>query len=139
MATREYYTVDRSPQEVRNLWDWANEEYGVNKNPYAMGVLAAMVYLMGEAENLPQDCKGRFCPGNASQRAKQPSHKTGRMLHEDVNDFADCGLKSGLSSNSKPFLDGASLGLGDVVSSQGFVNDGDEAFRRNTDSWGGQS
>ena len=45
MATREYYTVDRSPQEVRNLWDWAIKECKgkiEHENPYAMGVLAAM-------------------------------------------------------------------------------------------------
>ena len=74
MAIREYFTVDRSPQEVRNLWDWAKEECKgkvEHEAPYAMGVLAAMAYLMGETEELPQDYKGVFSLDNVLRQSKQ--------------------------------------------------------------------
>lgn len=58
MPIREYYTVERSPREVADLWDWAIDECAgklEHENPYAMGVLACMEYLMGETEQRPQD------------------------------------------------------------------------------------
>ena len=72
MPFREYYTVDRSPQEIRDLWDWAqNECSGLieHENPYAMGVCAAMNYLMGETEERPHDYKGVFSLQNVLRQS----------------------------------------------------------------------
>lgn len=73
MAIREYFTVDRSPQEVRNLWDWAKEECKgkvEHEAPYAMGVLAAMDYLLGESNFLPQSYKGPFTLKNVMSQSE---------------------------------------------------------------------
>ena len=99
MATREYYTVDRSPQEVRNLWDWAIKECKgkiEHENPYAMGVLAAMEYLMGETEELPQDYKGVFSLDNVLRQPKQ--------LDQQARGCS--GFHAGRPGNPKTFLYG---------------------------------
>ena len=56
MPMREYYTVDRSPREIKDLWDWATKECRgkiEHESPYAMGVLATLEYLMGTREDPP--------------------------------------------------------------------------------------
>jgi len=95
MPFREYYTVDRSPQEIRDLWDWAqNECSGLieHENPYAMGVCAAMNYLMGETEERPQDYKGVF----SLQNVLRQSDASG-----DSGKTAQAGSTDGLSRRRK--------------------------------------
>lgn len=109
MATREYYTVDRSPQEVRNLWDWAIKECKgkvEHEKPYAMGVLAAMEYLMGETEELPQDYKGKFTLDNVLRQTQELAHRTAGTLQPEGNELVHCCLKSSRPGNPKTFLYG---------------------------------
>lgn len=124
ITTREYYTVDRSPQEVRNLWDWAIGECKgkiEHENPYAMGVLAAMEYLMGETEVLPQNYKGVFTLKNVL-RLSEPL--------ENVLPAGKPGINQSIEDNRQPLRFGnpkslaydSSLSSGDVSGSQRGIN-----------------
>ena len=141
MPFREYYTVDRSPQEIRDLWDWAqNECSGLveHENPYAMGVCAAMNYLMGETEERPQDYKGVFSLQNVLRQTKQTEQICGG-IQSGLNQSADDSSESLGSGNPKCLLYKASLLAGDVSSLHDCVNKSTQAVRRNTDHGGGQS
>ena len=135
VTTREYYTVDRSPQEVRNVWDWAIEECRgkiEHENPYAMGVLAAMEYLMGETEVLPQNYKGVFTLKNVLRLSKPledilPACKPG--INQSVEDNGQT-LRFG---NPKSLAYDSPFFGGDVSGGQGRVDHGNETLRGNTD------
>lgn len=140
ITTREYYTVDRSPQEVRNLWDWAIEECKgklEHENPYAMGVLAAMEYLMGETEVLPQNYKGVFTLENVLRLSNSL---------ENIVPAGDSGINQPIEDNGQSLRFGNPKSLtydssffgGDVSGSQRSVDHGDETLRGNTDGRGGQ-
>lgn len=141
MPMRDYYTVDRSPQEIRDLWDWACDECAgklEHENPYAMGVLAAMEYLMGENEDLPQAYKGVFNLSNVLRQSKR-SDEVGSVSESRVNKPLYNDLDSFRPGNPKTLLYKAPLLGGDVAGGQSGVNDGGEALRGNPDYGSGQS
>lgn len=112
MPIREYYTVDRSPREVRELWDWATEECRgrlEHETPYAMGVLACMEYLMGETEARPQDYHGVFSLKNVLKQSPQEPGKVGSMGNACFNKASDCGPDAFLPGNPKTFFYDAPL------------------------------
>jgi len=100
MPIREYFTVDRSPQEVRDLWEWARDECSgklEHENPYAMGVCAALEYLMGETEERPQDYKGVFSLQNVLRQSKHP---------DDVGCVSNTGIDKALHNDLQPLRPG---------------------------------
>lgn len=136
MPTLIYYTVDRRPEEIKELWDWAIEECRgkvEHENPYAMGVLACMEYLMGETEERPQDYKGVFTLANVLRSAQKVDH-----IRQQVDARVDEPLHNGLDSlrpgNPKCILYRAPLGAADASFGQGNVNSGNEVFEINTDN-----
>lgn len=86
---RDYYTVDRSPQEVAALWDWASEECRgklPHETPYAFGVLAALEYLMGETEDLPQSYHGLFTLNNVLRQRGEKRADVGNMGNPNIDE-----------------------------------------------------
>lgn len=103
MPSREYYTIDRSPQDVRDLWDWCEKECMgkiEHENPYAMGVAACLMYLMGETQQRPQDYKGVFALENVLRRSEK-AENIGRMGNAGLNQPADDSADALLTGNPK--------------------------------------
>ncbi len=141
MPSREYYTVDRSPQEMRDLWDWAVLEcHGKleHENPYAMGVLACMEYLMGETQQRPQDYKGLFTLKNVMRQSVEKVREAGGVGNAGLNELADNSLDTLLPGNPKTLFYNAPLLLGDAPGGEGLVNDGNHAVGSNADDRGSQ-
>lgn len=116
MPFREYYTIDRSPQEIRELWDWAKSECSgliEHENPYAMGVSAAMSYLMGETNERPQDYKGVFNLRNVLRQTAQ-AEQAGSGVQPCLNQSAHYDSEPLGPGNPKGFFYKAPLGTGDV-------------------------
>lgn len=136
MPWREYYTVDRKPEEVQALWNWAKEECRgkiEHENPYAMGILAAMEYLMGETEELPQYYKGKFTLNNILRQSEK-SENIRTMCEACVNEPLDNDFHSLRPGNPKCFLYDAPLIGGDIAGNQGGVNQGGDAVGRDTNN-----
>lgn len=58
-----YFTVNRSPQELRDLWTWANglcRRAAEHTQAYAFGVIATLNYLMDDNAVPPQTYKGKL-------------------------------------------------------------------------------
>lgn len=125
MLMREFYTVDRSPQEVRNLWEWAKAECEgrlAHEFPYAMGILAALEYLMGEAEELPQAYKGDFSLNNVLRQSEKPENVRS-VGNTRVDEPLHDGLDTLRPGNPKTLLYKAPLIGGDIAGSQRGVDD----------------
>ncbi len=140
MPIREYFTVDRSPQEVRNLWDWCEKECKgkiEHENPYAMGVAACLMYLMGETEARPQDYKGLF---NLKNVLRQPENaeKIGGMGDACFDKLAHNSADTLLPGNPKTLFYGAPFLTGNAASCESLINDGDYAVRSDSDDGRGQ-
>lgn len=100
MPMREYYTVDRSPAEIRELWDWAAKECRgkiEHETPYAMGVLATLEYLMGAREEPPQAYKGVFTLPNVLRQCEQP---------DEIRSVCDAGVDKALHDDLQPLRSG---------------------------------
>lgn len=103
MPMREYYTVDRSPREIKDLWDWATKECRgkiEHESPYAMGVLATLEYLMGTREDPPQAYNGVFSLPNVLRQCEQP-HEVGGVRDPRVNKALDDDLQPLGTGNPK--------------------------------------
>lgn len=138
MPVREYYTVDRSPEEVAAVWNWAEKECTgklEHENPYAMGVLAALEYLMGETESRPQDYKGLFRLDTVLRQAKE-GEQIGSVRDACIDQPRDKLLDPLRPGNPKSLLYKIPVVGGDVATCKGCINHGDEAFGGNTDSGG---
>lgn len=138
MPHREYFTVDRSPQEVRDLLDWATIECNgklEHENPYAMGVAACLMYLMGETQQRPQDYKGVFTLKNVLRQSEN-TEKIGSVRDASLNQLADQHADALIPGNPKTLFYGAPFLGGDVAPCEGFVNNGDNAFGRDADNGG---
>lgn len=98
-----YYTVDRTPEEIKGLWDWASDECRgkvEHENPYAMGVLACLEYLMGETEERPQDYKGVFTLKNVLTQANK-SQEIGSERNSGINKLLNTGSNELRPGNPK--------------------------------------
>ena len=140
MPGREYYTIDRSPREIKELWDWAQEECtGLieHENPYAMGVCAAMNYLMGETEERPQDYKGLFTLQNVLRQAKQ-AEQVGGGVQSGLDQTAGYGGERIGSGNPKCLLYKAPLLSGDISGLKDGVNKSAQTVGSDADQGGGQ-
>ena len=136
MPVREYYTVDRSPEEVAAVWNWAEKECAGKlepENPYAMGVLAALEYLMGETESRPQDYKGLFRLDTVLRQAKE-GEQIGGVRDACIDQSRDNLLDPLRPGNPKSLLYKAPVASRDVVIREGRIDSGDKAFRSDTDS-----
>ena len=140
MPMREYYTVDRSPAEIRELWDWAAKECRgkiEHETPYAMGVLATLEYLMGAREEPPQAYKGVFTLPNVLRQCEQP---------DEIRSVCDAGVDKALHDDLQPLRSGnpktlfydAPLLAGGPMSGQSLINDADKAFRSDADNGGSE-
>lgn len=140
MPVREYYTVDRSPEEVAALWSWAGKECAgklEHENPYAVGVLAALEYLMGETESRPQDYKGLFRLDTVLRQAEE-GEQIGGVHDARIDQPCDKLLDSLRPGNPKSLLYKTPVVGGDVAVCERGIDNGDEAFGGNTDSGGGK-
>lgn len=140
MPVREYYTVDRSPEEVAAVWNWAEKECVgklEHENPYAMGVLAALEYLMGETESRPQDYKGLFRLDTVLRQAKK-GEQIGGVRDACINQPRDNLLDPLRPGNPKNLLYKIPLVSGDVAIRKGCIDSGNEAFRGDADGGSGK-
>ena len=48
---RAYYTIDRTAEEVLDVWDWAS----MHDSPYHTGIIVTLEYIAGIHDNKPQD------------------------------------------------------------------------------------
>lgn len=136
MPMLEYYTIDRTPQEVRNLWEWAKKECQgkvEHENLYAFGILAAMEYLMGESEALPQKYKGVFSLGNLLRQSKHPD-EVGSVSDTRIDEPLNDNLHAFRPGNPKcVFYDTSLFGRDITGRKSGFDNAG-KAFGSDTDN-----
>ena len=126
MPMREYYTVDRSPREIKDLWDWATKECRgkiEHESPYAMGVLATLEYLMGTREDPPH--------------CEQP-HEVGGVRDPRVNKALDDDLQPLGTGNPKTLFYETPLLDGSPARNQDLVDDGNKTFRSDTDDGSGE-
>lgn len=140
MPYREYYTVDRNPEEIKALWDWAcNECQGQieHERPYAAGVLAALEYLMGETEARPQNYKGTFTLHNVLRQTEK-GQQVGGMGNSGPNQALDASFNGLRPGNPKALLYKSPVFSGDIATGEGGVNNGNEAFGSNADSGSGE-
>lgn len=126
MRSREYYTIDRGPQEIGDLWNWAANECAgklEHENPYAMGVLACMEYLMGETQQRPQDYKGVFRLKNVLRQFEK-AQEVRRIGDSRFNEPGNAKPISLFPGNPKTLLYEAPVFSGDVVSGgEGALNE----------------
>lgn len=140
MPVREYYTVDRSPEEVAAVWNWAEKECVgklEHENPYAMGVLAALEYLMGETESRPQDYKGLFRLDTVLRRAKE-GEQIGGVRDACINQPRDNLLDPLRPGNPKSLLYKIPVVSGDVAIRKGCIDSGNEVFGGDADGGSGK-
>lgn len=140
MPMREYYTVDRSPREIKDLWDWATKECRgkiEHESPYAMGVLATLEYLMGTSEDPPQAYNGVFSLPNVLRHCEQP-HEVGGVRDPRVNKALDDDLQPLGTGNPKALFYETPLLDGSPARDQNLVDDGNKAFRSDTDDGSGE-
>lgn len=73
---QEYFTVGRSPQEIRDLWEWAKgrcNKKAEHDDPYALGVWATIMYLFDNDMTPPQMYKGILSLKNIKRESERPS------------------------------------------------------------------
>ena len=77
----EYFIVGRSPQEIRDVWEWSKHKCtatGWMKDTFAMGVYAALDYLLNEGTTPPQIFKGELSLKNVMAESTGPDKDTAR-------------------------------------------------------------
>lgn len=139
MFTREFYTIDRSPEEIRALLAWATAQTQGkihHEAPYAMGILATLEYLMGQGEELPQHYKGLFSPEAVLTQAQQ-GQNIGGMADANVKEPLHETLDHLRPGNPKCLLYKATVCIGGTPCHKGRINNGGDVLHRDTDNRGG--
>ena len=137
----EFYTIDRSPDEIADLWDWAVDEcHGklVTDNPYAFGVMATLEYLMGENDFLPQSYQGVFTLDNVLRHRGKKLSNVRNIRNASVDNTLNNGFKRSRPGNPKTLLYSSSPLHRKSARGQGCVNNGDDVVRNNTDNVGSE-